>query len=77
MNTAFTFVELAGLGIIIVAVLLWGSNQTDYYEMPPAVAEMPLSAGAIVATAGLIFFAYYGFENLANISQENSRMQAK
>ena len=25
------------------------SNQTDYYEMPPAVAEMPLSAGAIVA----------------------------
>lgn len=70
MNATFTFVELAGLAIIILAALLFGSNQIDYYEMPPAVVEMPLSAGAIVAAAGLIFFAYYGFENLANISEE-------
>ena len=70
MNTIFTFIELAGLAIIILAALLFGSTQIDYYEMPPAVAEMPLSAGAIVAGAGLIFFAYYGFENLANISEE-------
>ena len=68
MNTAFTFIELAGLAIIILAALLLGSQHIDYYEMPPAVAEMPLSVGAIVAAAGLIFFAYYGFENLANIS---------
>ncbi|HEX2472451.1 MAG TPA: amino acid permease, partial [Nitrososphaera sp.] len=70
MNTTFTFIELAGLSIIILAALLFGSHQIDYYEMPPAVADMPLSAGAIVAGAGLIFFAYYGFENLANISEE-------
>ncbi len=70
MNTAFTFIEMAGLAIIILAALLLGSQHIDYYEMPPAVAEMPLSVGAIVAAAGLIFFAYYGFENLANISEE-------
>lgn len=70
MNTTFTFIELAGLAIIILAVMLFGSHQINYLEMPPAVAEMPLSAGAIVAAAGLIFFAYMGFENLANISEE-------
>ena len=70
MNTTFTFIELAGLAIIVLAALLLGSHRIDYYEMPPAVAEMPLSAGAIAAAAGLIFFAYYGFENLANISEE-------
>ena len=70
MNTTFTFIELVGLAIIILAAMLFGSNQIDYYEMPPAVAELPLSAGAIVSAAGLIFFAYYGFENLVNISEE-------
>lgn len=70
MNTTFTFIELAGIAIIILAALLFGSHQIDYYEMPPAVAEMPLSAGAIAAAASLIFFAYMGFENLANISEE-------
>ncbi len=70
MNTTFTFVELAGLAIIILAAILFGSHQIDYFEMPPAVAEMSMSSGAIVAAASLIFFAYYGFENLANISEE-------
>jgi APA family basic amino acid/polyamine antiporter len=70
MNTTFVFIELAGLAIIILAALLFGSDQIDYYEMPPAVAEMPLSAGAIAAAASVIFFAYMGFENLANISEE-------
>jgi hypothetical protein len=42
--------------------------------MLPEVAEMPLSAGAIAAAAGLIFFAYYGFENLANISEETKNV---
>jgi APA family basic amino acid/polyamine antiporter len=69
MNTTFTFIELAGLGIIILAALLAGSH-IDYFKLPPAVAEMPLSAWAILSAAGLTFFAYYGFENLANISEE-------
>jgi APA family basic amino acid/polyamine antiporter len=70
MNTTFTFIELAGLAIIILAAILFGSHQIDYFEMPPAVAEMSMSAGAIVAASSLIFFAYYGFENLANIAEE-------
>lgn len=70
MNTTFVFIEIAGLVIIIVGALLFGSDQIDYYEMPPAVAEMPLSIGAIVAAASVIFFAYMGFENVTNISEE-------
>jgi APA family basic amino acid/polyamine antiporter len=72
MNTTFTFIELTGLAIIVVAAVALNSfSQTDYYTMPPAVAgSFPMAAGAIIGAAGLIFFAYYGFENLANISEE-------
>jgi amino acid transporter len=72
MNTTFTFIELAGLAIIVAAAVLLGSfADVDYYEMPPAAAaSFPLSAGAILGAAALAFFAYFGFENLANISEE-------
>jgi APA family basic amino acid/polyamine antiporter len=72
MNTAFTLVELAGLAIVIVAALLLGSfAEVNYYELPPAASgSFSLSVGAILAAAGLVFFAYFGFENLANISEE-------
>jgi APA family basic amino acid/polyamine antiporter len=72
MNTTFTFIELAGLAIVVAAAVLLGSfGGVDYYEMPPAaVASFPLSAGAILGAAGLVFFAYFGFENLANIAEE-------
>jgi amino acid transporter len=72
MNTTFTIIELAGLAIIVAAAVLTGSFAgVDYYEMPPAAAaSFPLSTGAILGAAGLAFFAYFGFENLANISEE-------
>lgn len=72
MNTTFTFIELAGLAIIVLAAVLFGSfSQADYYEMPPAaMASFPLSVGAIIGASGLLFFAYFGFENLANIAEE-------
>jgi hypothetical protein len=72
MNTAFTLVELAGLAIIVLAALFFGSfSNVDYYEVPPVVgASFSLSVGAILGAAGLAFFAYFGFENLANISEE-------
>jgi APA family basic amino acid/polyamine antiporter len=72
MNTTFTLVELAGLAIVVLAAVLLGSfSGADYYEMPPAAsASFPLSIGAIIGAAGLVFFAYFGFENLANISEE-------
>jgi APA family basic amino acid/polyamine antiporter len=71
MNTVFAIIEAAGLVIIIAAGLLLGSpGSTDYYEMPPAVTSPPLALGAIMGAAGLVFFAYFGFENLANIAEE-------
>ena len=71
MNTAFTFIELAGLAIIVFAALWLGvPADVNYYEMPSTAESFPLAAGAIVSAAGLIFFAYFGFENLANIAEE-------
>lgn len=71
MNTTFTLIELAGLAIVVIAAVLLGSfSQEDYFELPAASASFPLSFGAILAGAGLVFFAYYGFENLANVAEE-------
>ncbi len=72
MNTIFTVIELAGLAIIVVGAVLLGSFYgVDFNEMPPAVSSsFALSAGAILGAAGLAFFAYFGFENLANIAEE-------
>jgi APA family basic amino acid/polyamine antiporter len=82
-NTAFTLVEIAGLAIIICAGLLLGSPATtNYYEIPPATvspsspsyvfssSSFTLLLEVTVSAAGLAFFAYFGFENLANISEE-------
>ncbi|HEX5978126.1 MAG TPA: APC family permease, partial [Nitrososphaeraceae archaeon] len=76
MNTTFTFIELAGLAIIILAGFWFGSpNTTNYFEMPDKMLEssetsLLLMFGAIFGGAGLIFFAYYGFENIVNIADE-------
>jgi APA family basic amino acid/polyamine antiporter len=71
MNTAFTMIEIAGLAIIIGAAFALGlPGQTDYYEMPPAVTSPSLALAAILGAAGLVFFAYFGFENLANVAEE-------
>jgi APA family basic amino acid/polyamine antiporter len=72
MNTTFTLIELAGLAIVVAAAVLLGSfSQANYYEMPPvASGSFPLAVGAIIGAAGLVFFAYFGFENLANIAEE-------
>lgn len=71
MNTIFTLVELTGLAIIIGAGLFIGSPAGEnYYEMPPRITSGPLAVGAILGAAGLVFFAYFGFENLANIAEE-------
>lgn len=72
MNTTFTLIELAGLALIVLAAVLLGSfSGVDYYSMPAAASpSFSLSAGAILGAAGLVFFAYFGFENLANIAEE-------
>ena len=75
LNTAFTFIELAGLVLIVVAGIWLGSpGKTDYFEIPGNVElfEIPSNVviGVLLSSTGLIFFAYYGFENIVNISEE-------
>jgi APA family basic amino acid/polyamine antiporter len=75
LNTAFTFIELAGLVLIVIAgIWLGSSGKTDYFEIPGNVDlyEIPSNVviGILLSSTGLIFFAYYGFENIVNISEE-------
>ncbi|MEM3087403.1 MAG: APC family permease [Halobacteria archaeon] len=59
---AFTLVELLGLLLVIAFGLpRWG--EADYLEMPHGLA-------GIGGAAALIFFAYLGFEGLANMAEE-------
>jgi basic amino acid/polyamine antiporter, APA family len=75
VNTAFTFIELAGLVLIIVAgIWLSSPEKTDYFEIPGNVDLFKIPSnviiGVLLSSTGLIFFAYYGFENIVNISEE-------
>jgi APA family basic amino acid/polyamine antiporter len=53
---------------------LGSSKDTDYFEIPGNVDlyEIPsnIVISVLLASTGLIFFAYYGFENIVNISEE-------
>jgi APA family basic amino acid/polyamine antiporter len=72
LNTAFTMIELAGLAVIVVAAISIGSfTDVNYYELPQSpVTSMPVVVGAVLAGTTLAFFAFFGFENLANIAEE-------
>jgi basic amino acid/polyamine antiporter, APA family len=72
LNTAFTLIELAGLAIIVIAAVMMGSfSHVDYYELPRSTeAPIAIGAGAVLAGTALAFFAFFGFENLANIAEE-------
>jgi APA family basic amino acid/polyamine antiporter len=75
LNTAFTFIELAGLVLVVIAGFWLGSpGKTDYFEIPSDadLFEIPPNVviSVLLSSTGLIFFAYYGFENIVNISEE-------
>lgn len=64
VNTAFSIIET--LGLVLVIFLAFGSGRigtVDYFYMPEGIT------GVLTASA-LIFFAFIGFEDLANISEE-------
>jgi basic amino acid/polyamine antiporter, APA family len=68
-NVVFTLIELAGLLVIITAGLVLSPGASfDFLETPATTSEPALLL--IVSAAGLIFFAYFGFENIANIAEE-------
>ena len=46
-------------------------SDVNYFEVPPSLGTSFGSiALAIMTSTALIFFAYYGFENIANLSEE-------
>ena len=64
MNIVFTAVEFFGL-VFIIAVSSSFLGSVDYFEVP--------SLEGIFSAAVLIFFAYLGFEEIANIAEETKR----
>ncbi|MBN2067678.1 MAG: amino acid permease [Candidatus Diapherotrites archaeon] len=68
-NTVFTLVETAGL-FIIVAIGIPFLGSVDYFEIPAASESIFGFLSPIAIAAALIFFAYIGFEDLANITEE-------
>jgi len=63
-NIIFTFIEAAGLiFIIIIGIPYFGS--VDYFVLPVGSSFI-----AIFSSIALIFFAYIGFEDIANIAEE-------
>ncbi|MFX1456816.1 MAG: APC family permease [Promethearchaeota archaeon] len=63
-NIIFTLIEASGLIIIIViGIPLFG--RVNYFALPPAS-----TFGAMFSSVALIFFAYIGFEDIANIAEE-------
>ena len=72
VNSIFTIVEVSGLLIIIAVGLSIGSvADTNYFEMPSiAYSSHAAIISTILASTVLVFFAYYGFENISNISEE-------
>ncbi len=63
-NIIFTLIEATGLiFIIIIGIPYFGS--VNYFTLPPASAPV-----VIFSSVALIFFAYIGFEDIANIAEE-------
>ena len=63
MNIVFTVIEAAGLAIVIWAGMSITGVEIDYFEMPHGFS-------GIFSAFTLVFFAYIGFENIANIAEE-------
>ena len=78
-NTIFTIIELSGLIIIILIGLMFGNfSNIDFFESPISSTSLNnnnnnnflVLIGLIFGSSALIFFAYYGFENIPNIAEE-------
>jgi len=67
MNTIFAVITAAGLGLIIFLGVTFGSAEpVDYLEAPNGIT-------GIVLAFILIFFAFIGFEDMANVAEEVKR----
>ena len=78
-NTIFTIIELLGLFIIIFIGFIFGSfSNVNFLESPISNLYQNsnnnnyflTSIGIVFGASSIIFFAYYGFENIPNIAEE-------
>jgi len=75
-NLLCTAVEVGGLLFVIaVGIRYWGS--IDYFETPPAAdgAATRLGPTMLFSGAVLTFFAFVGFEDMLNVSEEVKQPQ--
>jgi len=63
-NIIFTLIEASGL-IIIIIIGIPSFGKVNYFALPPASTFT-----AVISSVALIFFAYIGFEDIANIAEE-------
>ncbi|MBU5537624.1 MAG: amino acid permease [Candidatus Aenigmatarchaeota archaeon] len=63
-NILFTAVELFGLLVVIIlGFSVFGKTEVNYFEISNGVR-------GLLAASALVFFAYIGFEDIANVSEE-------
>ena len=68
-NTIFAIITISGLGIIIVTGFSFPiETEIDYFENP-------LGYSGIILAFVLVFFAFIGFEDMANVAEEVKRPQ--
>lgn len=66
-NTVSTLMEISGLVLVIVAGLLFvGKTNVDFFVSPSGL-------NGIFSAASLIFFAYIGFEEIVNLSEDTKK----
>ncbi len=63
-NIIFTLIEASGL-IIIIILGFFGDKGPNYFALPPGSSFI-----VIFSAVALVFFAYIGFEDIANIAEE-------
>ncbi len=62
LNAVLTLVTVGGL-IFLFVIGMPSLGSVDYFEMPHGV-------GGLIGAAALIFFAYLGFDDIANVAEE-------
>ncbi len=63
-NIIFTLIEASGL-IIIIILGFFGAQEPNYFALPSGSSFL-----VVFSAVALVFFAYIGFEDIANIAEE-------
>ncbi len=68
-NIICTFVEVSGL-LIIIAIGLSHFGKVNYLEFAPHLENLPEKTHAVLSGSILAFYAFIGFEDMVNVSEE-------